>query len=483
MTNTTEQYDVVVVGAGIAGLASALSAHEAGARVAVLERAPAEESGGNTRYTEAYLRMKSEDEVSADFEDSLLGDFMGYPDPGLTEELVRDRSSWPSNLKAMHILDPEVVGTFAQSAGPTLGWLRGFGVEFGPTTTGFITTSTTRLAPVGGGLALVETLTEAATDRGVDFHFRTSARGLLRGDDGAVTGVTAVRADGEPVDFTGRVVLACGGFEGNAEMQARYFGGRALVCRPIARGGYYNKGEGIEMALAAGASSAGNYSLFHAEPQDPRSSQAEPAIFVFPYGILVNLHGERFVDEAPGPADATYEAVTRVINEQPRGIGYVLLDGKIDDVPTWQRAVRTDRPAIEGDTLEALAEQLEIPAETLRATVAAYNRACPDAGSFDPLRTDGLATTDLQPEKSNWARPIDTAPYRAYPITAANVFTFGGLKVDPQAQVVDRDGTAIRGLYAAGEIIGSYYTRYTGSTSVLKGAVFGRIAGAEAAKR
>lgn len=485
MTNETAQdragqYDVVVVGSGIAGLASALSAREAGARVAVLERAPEAESGGNTRYTEAYLRMKSEDEVSDDFADALLGDFMGYPDPGLTADYVRDRSAWPANLASLHILDPEFVGTFADAAGPTLAWLRGHGMKFGPITTGFITTSTTRLAPVGGGLALVETLTAAARELGVDFHYRTAARGLLVSERGSVTGLRAVRGANEPVEFRGRVVLACGGFEGNAEMQARYLGPNSLACRPIARGGYYNKGEGIEMALGVGAASAGNFGLFHAEPLDPRSSMPEPAIFVFPYGILVNRNGVRFVDEAPGPADATYEAVTRVIHEQPRGIGYVILDGKIDDVPTWQRAVRTDRPAITADTLDALAGQLEVPADALQATVTAYNDAC-QAGDYDPLTTDGLGTVGLQPPKSNWARPIDTAPYRAYPITAANVFTFGGLKVDPEARVVSRDGAAIDGLYAAGEIIGSYFTRYTGSTSVLKGAVFGKIAGAGAA--
>lgn len=471
----------MVVGSGIGGLASALSAREAGARVAVLERATKQESGGNTRYTEAYLRMKSEEQVSDDFEDALLGDFMGYPDPGLTAELLKDRSSWPANLRAMHILDPDVVGVFARSAGPTLAWLRGHGIVFGAVTTGFITTSTTRLAPVGGGLALVETLTEAATRLGVDFHYRTAARDLVRDGDGAVVGVRAVRGENEPVEFHGRVVLACGGFEGNSEMQARYLGPGSLMCRPIARGGYFNKGEGIEMALAAGAASAGNFSLFHAEPLDPRSSMPEPAIFVFPYGILVNGNGERFVDEAPGPVDATYEAITRVINAQPRGIGYVLLDEKIEDVPTWQRAVRTDRPAITGGSIEALADALQIPAGALAATVATYNAACP-TGAFDPLNTDGLATSGLRPPKSNWARPIDKPPFRAYPITAANVFTFGGLKIDPGARVISRDGVSIRGLYAAGEIVGSYFTRYTGSTSVLKGAVFGRIAGAAAAK-
>lgn len=481
MSHQTEQYDVVVVGSGVAGLAAALAAREQGARVAVLERATEAESGGNTRYTEAYLRMKSEDEVSDDFEDALLGDFMGYPDPGLTGELVRDRSSWPANLRAMHILDPEVVGVFAESAGPTLAWMRGHGVTFGPITTGFITTSTTRLAPVGGGLALVETLGKAARDHGVDFHFRTTGRDLLRDVDGTVVGIRAVREDDRPVEFRGRVVLACGGFEGNAEMQARYLGPGSLTCRPIARGGYYNKGEGIEMALRAGAAPCGNFSLFHAEPLDPRSAAPEPAIFAFPYGILVNRDGERFVDEAPGPVDATYEAITRVINTQPRGIGYFVFDEKIEDVPTWQRAVRTDRPAIVADTLADLAAALEIPAGAFESTVADYNAAC-RGGEFDPLHTDGVATEGLIPRKSNWARPIDAPPYRAYPITAANVFTFGGLKIDPRARVLTHDGAVLRGLYAAGEIVGSYFTRYAGSTSVLKGAVFGKVAGEDAAK-
>ena len=97
-------------------------------------------------------------------------------------------------------------------------------------------------------------------------------------------------------------------------------------------------------------------------------------------------------------------------------------------------------------------------------------------GAFDPLRADGLATSGLTPPKSNWARPIDAAPYRAWPIISANVFTFGGLKADRHARVIDHDGNAIPGLYAAGETMGIYYRTYTGSTSVLRGAVFGRQA-------
>ncbi len=136
----------------------------------------------------------------------------------------------------------------------------------------------------------------------------------------------------------------------------------------------------------------------------------------------------------------------------------------------------------EAGTLAELARRIDVPAEALAATVAAFNRACAP-GDYRPLQLDHVATRGLAPAKSHWALPLDEAPYHAYPIISANVFTFGGLKVDPKARVLDRDGEPIAGLYAAGEIIGTYYGNYTGATSVLKGLVFGRIAGADAAAK
>jgi tricarballylate dehydrogenase len=109
-----------------------------------------------------------------------------------------------------------------------------------------------------------------------------------------------------------------------------------------------------------------------------------------------------------------------------------------------------------------------------------YNAAC-RLGDFNPRDLDGLSTVGLTPPKSNWARPLDKGPYKAYPIISSIVFTFGGLKVNTRSQVVNREGDPIPGLYAAGETMGLYYGSYTGATSVLKGAVFGRIAGSDAA--
>jgi tricarballylate dehydrogenase len=477
-----DNFDLVVVGCGIAGLSAAAAALQAGARVAIVERSVKEERGGQTRWTEALLRMKSETEVSDDFEAHFARNAGHYLDPELMAETARDWDNWPGIVKTLGFTDPDVITTFAQAVPPTVAWLKSFGVKFDFLPTYFITASQPRMAPIGGGLALVEALAGWCENNGAQFFYQTTAHGLIQGGDGAVIGVRCAGEGHRTLELRGSaVVLASGGFEGNPEMLTHYLGPRARYIRPVARGGYYNKGEGIRMALAAGAAACGDYGSFHAEPLDPRSGATEPVVLVFNYGILVNKNGARFVNEAPATVDATYEAITRVIFEQPDGIAYCILDSRIDDVPNWKRSVRSDQPPVTAATLAELAAQLSIDAGELAATVEAYNAACP-AGSFKPLELDGLATkAGYAPKKSNWARPLTKPPFLAFPIICGNCFTFGGLKVDTNARVINADGAAIPGLYAAGETIGLYYGTYPGATSVLRGAVFGRIAGNHAA--
>jgi tricarballylate dehydrogenase len=471
---------VIVVGCGIGGMAAAVAALERGARVTVLERAPQDERGAQTRYTEAYLRMKSEDEVSDDFEAHLAENAAGYLDPSLAHLTAGPREGWPAVVKSLSFNDPEVISTFAEAAGSTVKWMKSHGVRFDFLPTQFLTKSQPRLLPVGGGLALVEALGAAAEKMGAEFVYETAATDLIRDDDGLVTGVSAL-SRGRVRRFNGdAVVLACGGFEGNAEMQTRYLGPRSVYLRPVCRGAHYNKGEGIQMALAIGAAACGDFGSYHAEPMDPRSGVAEPSVFLFPYGILVNLEGRRFTDEAPGTVDAWYERVTRQIYNQTRGIAYVILDARHLQIPNYRLGLRTDQPPIAAGSIGELAQKLGLRAATVEQTVAEYNRAC-RGGDYKPLVLDGLAAEGVWPPKSNWAHPLDQPPYHAYPIISSNVFTFGGLKVDSRARVVNKEGDSIPGLYAAGEIIGMYYGNYTGATSVLKGAVFGRIAGIEAA--
>jgi tricarballylate dehydrogenase len=475
-----EAFDVVVAGCGVAGLSAAVSAAENGARVAVLERAPRDERGGQSRYTEAYLRMKSESEVTDDFELHIAENCSGYLDPELVEEASRDRESRVASARALSLADPDFIQTFADSAGPTIAWMKGFGVRFDFLPTQFLTKSQPRLLPVGGGQALVDALAARAEALGVEIRYETTGLSLEQDEEGGVTGLVARGPEGRVV-YAGQVVLACGGFEGSAEMMARYVGPRSVYLRPICRGGYFNRGEGIRMALDIGAAGAGDFGSYHAEPIDPRAGGSEPSVFIFPYGILVNKDGKRFVDEAPGTVDAYYERVTRRIYEQRDGIAYTILDARHMRIPNYRLGIRTDKPPIAANSIEELAGALQIAPETLAATVREYNEAC-RPGDWRPLELDGLATQKLSPPKSNWATPLTEAPFHAYPIISANVFTFGGLKVDTRARVLDGDGKPMPGLYAAGEIIGVYYGNYTGATSVLKGMVFGKIAGEDAAR-
>jgi len=474
--------DLLIVGCGIAGMSASVTALQAGLRVVQLERAPEEDYGGNTRWTEAYLRMKNDCEVSDDFEERFAQNAGVNLDPNVLDAVGGSYAHWPPWVKAHPLPDPELIAHFAAQVPPTIAWLKSLGLKFGPQPIYLLTQSTTRIAAQGGGLALIERLMQEAKALGAELRFRTTAVDLLRDAAGRVRGVVAVGADGLRSEIrAGATLLASGGYEGNPEMMTHYLGPRAAHLRPVARGGYYNKGEGIRMALAAGAAPAGDYGSYHAEPVDPRSRQPEAVVHIYPYGVLVNRRGERFVDEGPGPVDQHYDPITRSIGDQPDGVAWVIFDARIDEVPRWQTAVRSDLPPIEAPTLADLVQRLGLPARTLE-TIEAFNRACPRAPErFQPLAPDGLATQGLAIEKSNWSRPIEAPPFRAYPIISANCFTFGGLKVNVNAQVLDGDGKVLPGLYAAGETVGLYHQTYNGATSVLRGAVFGRTAAAHLA--
>ena len=469
--------DLLIVGCGIAGTSAAVTALQAGLRVTLLERAPEEDFGGNSRWTEAYLRMKNDSEVSDDFEESFARNAGTNLDPNVLDAVGGEYAHWPPFVKAHALPDPELVAHFAAGVPPAISWLKGFGLRFGPQPIYLLTQSTTRIAAQGGGLALIERLMREARTLGAEVRFRTTAVDQLHDADGRIAGVQVVDADGRRGELrAGATLLASGGFQGNPEMMTRYMGARAAHIRPVARGGYYNKGEGIRMALAAGAAPAGDFGSYHAEPVDPRSRQPEAVVHIYPYGILVNKRGERFVDEAPGMVDAWYDPITRTIAGQPDGIAWVIFDAQVEDIPRWKTSIRSDVPPVEAQTLEALIAQLGLPPAALD-TLAAFNAACPPAdGEFRPFELDGRATRGLAQQKSHWCRPIVKPPLRAYPIVSANCFTFGGLKVNVNAQVLDNDGRVLRGLYAAGETVGLYHQVYTGATSVLRGAVFGRTA-------
>jgi hypothetical protein len=256
--------------------------------------------------------------VADDFEQRFTDNYGYHVAPDLIEATVLDFDNWPGHMRTAAFTSPDLITFFAEQSPPTIAWLKSLGLHFGGIGFyGLTARSSPRIAISGGGLHLVEVMTERAVALGVQFSYETCARDLIRGEAGGVAGVIARGRNDKPLTLRAAAVLGCGAFEGNPEMVARYIGPKGRYLRPVASGGYYNKGEGIAMALRLGAAPAGDFSEYHAQPIDPRSSATEPIVMMFPYGVLLNREGRRFVNEAPGPIDASYEDISRRIAEQP----------------------------------------------------------------------------------------------------------------------------------------------------------------------
>ncbi|MGP1680681.1 MAG: FAD-binding protein, partial [Burkholderiales bacterium] len=190
------------------------------------------------------------------------------------------------------------------------------------------------------------------------------------------------------------VVLASGGFEGNAEMLHQHFGPGGEGLRPISPGTAFNDGGGIRAALAAGARRSGDWNGMHAEPVDARSHASAPVVLVYPYGIVVDRNGRRFFDEGAGLVHETWEKFARDLHfSLPGRTAYAILDAALLDIPEYGRAIRSELPPLRAESIAGLAALLGIPAAALAQTVGDYNAACSgDSSLFDETRKDGLAS-------------------------------------------------------------------------------------------
>ncbi len=340
----------------------------------------------------------------------------------------------------------------------------------------------------GGGPGLVEALNASARRAGVTIAFEARAVGLIAGDDG-VQGIR-VRYAGRSHNVTAKaVVLACGGFESNAEWRTRYLGPGWDLAK--VRGTRFNTGDGIAMALDIGAQSTGNWSGCHAVAWDRGAPEfGDLAVgdgfqkHSYPLGVMLNANGERFVDEGADFRNYTYAKYGAVILRQPGQFAWQVFDAKV--VPQLRDEYRIRQVTrVRADSLEELVAKLDgVDAPAALATLRTYNSAVMSDVALDPTTKDGRGTRGLPIPKSNWANPIDTPPFEAYAVTCGVTFTFGGLAIDEQARVLSSDGAAIPGLYAAGELVGGlFYFNYPGGTGLMAGAVFGRIAGESAGRR
>jgi tricarballylate dehydrogenase len=367
----------------------------------------------------------------------------------------------------------------ADEAPATAQWIAGHGINFIQPPY-YLAKGPPRIQPEGGGAALIKELTRAARQAGVHFLYDCAAQTLTT-EAGRVSGVTVRHKDTQQTLPADAVILASGGFQGSGAMMREHFGAGAETMRLISPGTHFNTGDGIRMAFELGADRSGDWNGMHAEPVDARAGNSAPVVLVYPYGIVVDRSGRRFFDEGAGLVHETWEWFARDMQfKLPGSIAYAILDNRLMLIADYQRAIRSEVPPVQADNLAALATLIGIDAKTLGETVADYNAACTgDPAAFDATRCDGLAASNtISPPKSNWARAIATPPYLAFPLAGAIAYTFGGLATDTRARVL-RDGAAIPGLYAAGEITGHFHVTAPNSVSVLRALVFGRIAGRE----
>jgi tricarballylate dehydrogenase len=453
---------LVIVGHGAAGLTAAIAAaeaarfHDRAVEITLMEKAAQESAGGNTLWSPSYMRLDARDRIAPDFEDAMM-------------EASDGRG------------DRQYFASLASNATATVGWLESHGVTF-CSPPYYLSAGPLRIQPVGGGRAIVDTLSRAAKGLGVVFQYGRAAKRIVMAGNGRVGGVVASDDNGTKTIPADAVILAAGGFQADGEMMRAHFGPGGESFRLISPGTRYNSGDGIRMALAQGAHASGDWNGMHAEPIDPRSENSAPVVLVYPYGIVVDQNGRRFFDEGGGLVHETWERFARQIHfETPGGKAYAILDSRLFDIAGFERAIRSEVPPYQADTLEGLAHLVGIDSAGLAETVATYNRAATgDPTKFDAARCDGLAASSwLDPPKSNWARAIARPPFLAYPVVGAVAYTFGGIATNEKAEVLGEDGP-LPGLYAAGEITGHFWGTAPNAVSVLRALVFGRIAGREA---
>ena len=485
--------DVIVVGGGNAAFAAALAAAGQGARVTMLERAPLAEAGGNSRFTAGAIRVA----------------YDGVEDlrrlmPDLTDEEVA-RTDFGSYTEAQFLddmgrvtdyrTDPDLCELLVRRSFDTLMWMREQGLRFAPiwgrqafpVDGRFKFWGGLTVEAWGGGPGLIDGWTQAARKAGVEIRYGARVLSLIAGD-GGVSGVR-VREDGRTTELAAdAVVLAAGGFQANVEWRTRYLGPGWDLAK--VRGTRFNTGDGLRMALDIGAQPKGQWSGCHAVGWDRNAPEfGDLAVgdafqkHSYPFGIMLNAKGRRFVDEGADFRNYTYARYGRVILAQPGHFAWQVFDARVKPRLRDEYRIR-QVTKVQADTLEDLAGKLEgvDPVQAL-ATLKAWNAAVRTDAAFEPNIKDGRGTTGLDPPKSNWANPLDTPPFEAYAVTCGITFTFGGLAITTDAQVLDVDGAPIPGLYAAGEMVGGlFYDNYPGGAGLTAGAVFGRIAGTSAAK-
>ena len=456
-----EGYDVVVLGGGNAGMCAALTARQAGRSVVVIERAPRDFRGGNSRHTRN-LRCVH------DAPTSVLTD--SYSDDEFFSDLLRVNKNETDEALARLVVERSA------DCAP---WMGQFGVRFQSPLRGTLHLTRTNAFFLGGGKAVMNSYYAAATRLGIDVLYDADIV-ALDVVDGTFRSAT-LQIDGKPQTVRGGdAVIATGGFEANIEWLKEAWGDAADNF--IVRGTPYNTGTPLKLMLAAGGQSIGDPRACHAIAVDARSPRFDGGIVTrldcIPLGIVVNRHGERFADEGEDVWPKRYASWGSLVAHQREQTAFCLIDAK-----AIGRFMPSVFPPIVADSIRELAVRLGVSPDGLNGTVTAFNKAV-RPGSFNHAALDDCRTVGLSVDKTHWAQRLDTPPFWGFPLRPGITFTYLGLKVDETARVLMSSGAPARNIYAAGEIMAGNILRqgYIAGIGMTIGTVFGRIAGRSAAQ-
>jgi tricarballylate dehydrogenase len=456
------EYDVIVLGAGNAALCAAMAARHAAQRVLVVERAPEYLRGGNTRHTRN-IRCAH---IAADkyFSGS-------YTEEELLEDLI-DVTGGPANLDLAKLI--------IRQSTKLPGWMSEHGVNWQQPIAGTLHLGRTNRWFLGGGKALLNSYYRVLQKMGVEIRYETTVTDLII-ENGSFESALLTRGEKQEVVRGRALVAATGGYEANIEWLRRHWGDAADNF--IVRGTPYNDGLILKQLLKKGAKPIGDPRGFHAIAVDARAPKFDGGIVTrldaIPFGIVVNKFGQRFYDEGEDIWPKRYAIWGGLIASQPGQLAYSIVDAKAVD-----RFLPPVFKPFQADSLAGLATALGLEAQLFVETVSAYN--CATGGNTN-LRMDILdrnGTRGLALPKSNWAMPIEHAPFYGFPLRPGITFTYMGVQVDEMGRVLDLQGHPFRNVYAAGEIMaGNILTKgYLAGFGLTIGSAFGEIAGRMAAQ-
>ncbi|PNH86072.1 FAD-dependent tricarballylate dehydrogenase TcuA [Arthrobacter sp. AFG20] len=484
---SADSADVIVVGGGNAGFTAAHAAAVRGRKVILLEKGSEDTAGGNSFYTAGATRIAH----------SGLADLVDWVEPderhGRTEVPPYSEAEYAADLAKVTEgrNDPELTKVLVEESQPTLRWLNGLGLKyrlmyerqaFERPDGSYLFWGGLHVGNVGGGEGLIEDHTRVAAELGIDVRYSHAAKGLIV-EDGRVVGVVTDSPLGELSLRAESVILTAGGFEADPHLRREHLGEGWENAK--VRGTPNNTGDMIAAALEIGAARGGDWGTCHSVQWDAFTATNESNRELtnrltrqsYPFGIIVNTNGERFLDEGADFRNYTYAKYGKEILKQPGSVAYQIFDATLRPM---LRTEEYDMPGISvevADTLEELAVKIGIDPERLSKTVSDFNNSIDRSITFDPNVKDGRVAA-TEPVKSNWAAPIETGPFYAYGVTCGITFTFGGIKSDTHGRVLDGEGKHIQGLYVAGEMLGGLFSaNYPGGSGLAAGCVFGRRAG------